>query len=102
MNSEPKACPVKDNHRKLFMTGASGFIGRAAVAYLQHNGYSITAWVRDVRKSRNLLGEGVNLIGYDAPLSKIRTELESSHSVINLSGKNLAGVRWNAQKKKDF
>ena len=48
---------------KVFVTGATGFIGRALVLALQRKGHSVIAWVRDEARARALLGEDVELLG---------------------------------------
>ena len=41
---------------KVFVTGATGFIGRALVLALQQRGYPVLAWVRSKPRARALLG----------------------------------------------
>ena len=48
---------------KILIIGATGFIGRAALAHLQGKGHEITAWVRDARKAKDLIGPGIKLVG---------------------------------------
>ncbi|MEE2885149.1 MAG: TIGR01777 family oxidoreductase [Chloroflexota bacterium] len=93
---------------KIFMTGATGFIGRATVPYLIGKGHSVTAWVRDVDTASNLLGEQVNVLGSGQKSKQleltenVKTEIASSDCIINLSGKPLAGIRWNKRLKREF
>jgi len=90
------------------MTGATGFIGRATVPYLLGKGHSVTAWVRDVETATNLLGEQVNILGPDQKSNQleltpdVKTEIASSDCIINLSGRLLAGIRWNKRLKHEF
>ena len=90
---------------KIFLTGATGFIGRATVPYLLGKKHSVTAWVRDVDAASNLLGEQVNVLGPDQKSKQleltenVKAEIASSDCIINLSGKPLAGIRWNKRLK---
>ena len=90
------------------MTGATGFIGRATVPYLLGKKHSVTAWVRDVDAASNLLGEQVNVLGPDQKSKQleltenVKAEIASSDCIINLSGKPLAGIRWNKRLKHEF
>ena len=86
----------------VFMTGVTGFIGEMVVAHLQGAGYQITAWVRDVEKEKDILGEDVKLIGPSISDHRLNMELELSDAVVDLGGKAIAGVRWNAQIKEEF
>ena len=40
----------------IVVTGATGFIGRYAISYLQGKGHRITALVRNIDKAKDLLG----------------------------------------------
>ena len=86
----------------VFMSGTTGFIGKMVVAHLQGAGYQIAAWVRDVGKVKDVLGEDVKLIGPSISEHRLNMELELSDAVVNLGGKPIAGVRWNAQRKEEF
>jgi len=87
---------------RLLFTGATGFIGRAAVSYFQAKGYSIAVWVRDVDKAKDLLGSGITFIGPKPTKSTLREQLELADGVINLAGSPISGVRWNRRRKQDF
>ena len=84
------------------MPGATGFIGKMVVARLQGAGDQITAWVRDVEKAIDILGENVKLIGPSISDHRLNMELELSDAVVNLGGKPIAGERWNTQRKEEF
>lgn len=86
----------------ILVTGSTGFIGRAALAHLQGKGHRLAAWVRDKERARNLLGQGVRVIGASHDPDLLRNEFEWSDAVIHLAGKRLAGVRWSEKKKIAF
>jgi uncharacterized protein len=84
---------------RVFITGGTGFIGRTLVHRLAHDGYRVTAWVRDVEKARALLGPGTDLLPTGAPDSVLVETLCGVDAVINLAGAPLLGTRWTATRK---
>jgi uncharacterized protein (TIGR01777 family) len=86
----------------IFMTGATGFIGRAAVAHLQGQSHAITAWVRNEARAKGLLGSGVRIVGPKLSKKDLRLEIEHSDAVVNLAGRPLAGVRWTKKNKREL
>lgn len=77
----------------VFITGATGFIGRALVLRLQRDGHDITAWVRNEEQARGALGTGVDLLPVAAGEAVLRDALAMSDGVVNLAGEPLIG-RW--------
>lgn len=77
----------------VFITGATGFIGRALVLRLQRDGHDITAWVRNEEQARGALGTGVDLLPIAAGEAALRDALAMSDGVVNLAGEPLIG-RW--------
>ncbi|MBI5233511.1 MAG: complex I NDUFA9 subunit family protein [Deltaproteobacteria bacterium] len=49
----------------IFITGATGFVGRTLVAELVKEGSTVRCLVRDIRKSAHIAGEGVELVQGD-------------------------------------
>ena len=47
---------------RVFVTGATGFIGRALIPRLQRDGHAVVAWVRTPARARGLLGAEVELV----------------------------------------
>lgn len=87
---------------KIFVTGATGFIGRAAVTYLQGQGHDIIAWVRSPDRARSVLGNGPELLDVNSSRQELRQHLEISDAVLNLAGKPLIGNIWTKANKKAF
>ena len=83
----------------VLITGSTGFIGRATVAYLQGQGHSITALVRSIGRASNLLGQGIRLIEYSDAEQDLIDEMDKSDLVINLAGTPVA-TRWTKNKKR--
>ena len=83
----------------VLITGSTGFIGRATVAYLQRQGHNITALVRNTNKASNLLGEGIRFIEYSIAKQSLVEEMDKCDLVINLAGSPVA-TRWTKKKKR--
>lgn len=82
----------------VFITGSTGFIGRATIAYLQGQGHNITALVRNTSKARNLLGSGINILEYGLDEDNLVSHLDGSDLVINLAGSPIATI-WTKKRK---
>jgi uncharacterized protein (TIGR01777 family) len=77
---------------QVFLTGATGFIGKAVVERLRADGHDVIAWVRDVARARRALGD-VELVPLDRDPERL------GDAVINLAGEQLIG-RWSDAKKR--
>jgi hypothetical protein len=82
----------------IFMTGATGFIGRAFTLRLLGEGHAVTAIVRDEARARSRLGGEVALLPESAGVAAMRDALASSDAVVNLAGEPLIG-RWTAKRR---
>jgi len=84
---------------RVFVTGASGFIGRALVPRLQRDGHTVVAWVRSPARARGLLGAEVELVQADAAPDALVGAIERADAVVNLAGEPLMGGRWTAARR---
>src|SRR5215472_10008248 len=82
---------------RVFITGATGFIGRALTLRLLGTGHQVTAWVRDENRARNLLGSDVELVPTS---SSIGEHIPRANAVINLAGEPVLAGRWTAGRKR--
>jgi uncharacterized protein len=85
---------------KIFITGATGFIGKALVLRLQRDGHRIVAWTRDLERARGVLGPEVELADASGGVFGMRGALAGCEAAINLAGENLVGGRWTARRKR--
>ncbi|HKW45019.1 MAG TPA: TIGR01777 family oxidoreductase [Candidatus Eremiobacteraceae bacterium] len=84
--------------KKVAVTGASGFVGRAVVAALARRGDRVTALGR--RVPTDGLPTGVRAAKFDPNNPTPHPEIfEGLDAVINLAGETVDG-RWNAEKKR--
>ena len=79
-----------------FVTGATGFVGRALMPRLQRDGHAVVAWVRSPARARGLLGTDVELVHADTAPDGLVAAIERSDAVVNLAGEPLMGGRWTA------
>jgi uncharacterized protein (TIGR01777 family) len=84
---------------RVFVTGATGFIGRALVPRLQRDGHTVVAWVRSPARARSLLGAEVELVHTDAAPGELIAAIERSDAVVHLAGEPLLGGRWTAARR---
>ena len=80
---------------RIFVTGATGFVGKVLLERLAGEGHDAIAWVRDPDRARRALGRGVELVPIDQdPAGALAT----SEAVVNLAGEPVVG-RWSKAKK---
>src|SRR5215471_3854710 len=82
---------------RVFITGATGFVGRALTLRLLGTGHQVTAWVRDENSARSLLGSDVELVSTN---SRIGEQIPRANGVINLAGEPVLAGRWTASRKR--
>jgi len=84
---------------RVFVTGATGFVGRALIPRLQRDGHAVVAWVRSPARARGLLGAEVEFIHADTAPDGLVAAIERSDAVVNLAGEPLMGGRWTAARR---
>lgn len=78
---------------RILVTGSHGLIGSALVPFLKTGGHEVS---RLVRSAETAPGE----IRWDPEEQSIEKEkLEGFDAVVHLAGENIAGGRWNAERK---
>jgi uncharacterized protein (TIGR01777 family) len=80
---------------RVFMTGATGFIGQALGRRLHEDGHEQVAWVRDASRARDLLGSDVTLLETAESDSRLAEVLATCDAVVNLAGAPVVR-RWTA------
>ena len=85
---------------KVFVTGATGFIGRALVLALRQKGHSVVAWVRSEKRARALLGDDIELHLIEDSDQALPEALSSCQAVVNLAGESIFGKRWSKTRRK--
>jgi uncharacterized protein (TIGR01777 family) len=83
---------------RVFITGGSGYIGRAIVDALLARGDQAVVVTRDVPRARAGLPEAVELVEGDATTAgPWQTRVDGCDGAINLAGESLAAQRWDAR-----
>jgi uncharacterized protein (TIGR01777 family) len=85
---------------RVFITGATGFIGRALVPVLRREGHQLIAWVRSPKHARSLLGLEATLMATNTGVAALREALERCDAVVNLAGASILGGRWTEARRR--
>ncbi|HXR35141.1 MAG TPA: TIGR01777 family oxidoreductase, partial [Candidatus Binataceae bacterium] len=84
---------------RIFITGATGFIGRALTLRLLGGGHEVVAWVRSAARAASLLGSDVELVAASGGDQALSGEVARADAVINLAGEPVLGGRWSASRR---
>ena len=84
---------------RVFVTGATGFVGRALIPRLQRDGHAVVAWVHSPARARSLLGPEVELLRADTAPGALAAAMARSDAVVNLAGEPVIGGRWTAARR---
>src|SRR5438105_6446947 len=82
---------------RVAVTGGTGFIGRALIRALRERGDSVIALSRDIFRAKEILGDGIELVHWEAGgrPGPWEGELSRSDAVVNLAGEGIFKKRWN-------
>ena len=85
--------------KRIVITGATGFIGRALCRAL-HADYEVVALSRDAKKAVGIVGDVARVVEWDGrTTSGWSGEVVGAHAVVNLAGESVAAGRWSRSKK---
>lgn len=84
--------------KRILVTGATGFVGRALMLRLARDGHRLAALVRDVGRAREVLGEGVELVAAGDAAALARAVADAD-AIVNLAGEPIADRRWSRARK---
>jgi uncharacterized protein (TIGR01777 family) len=85
---------------RVFVTGATGFIGRALVPRLHREGHTVVAWVRSETRARDVLGAEVETVSASADVTELSRIVAGCNAIVNLAGEPLMGGRWTAARRR--
>jgi len=86
---------------KIFLTGATGFIGSHLVKKLLADENEVICYVRNIKKARKMLGHKVELLQTTAFDNHLIATLEKCDVIINLAGEPII-KRWTKSNKKEI
>jgi uncharacterized protein len=85
---------------KIIISGGTGLIGRALAQSLLQDGHDVVVLTRSVEPPKGLPA-GIQLEKWDGCTADSWGHLaDSADVIVNLAGENLAGGRWNEQRKR--
>ena len=85
----------------IFITGATGFIGRALCKHVLENGHAVIAVSRNADKARRILGEDISVIEWDDLKSGGSTNpLDGVDAIVHLAGEPIGPGLWTTSKKR--
>jgi len=87
---------------RVFVTGATGFIGRTLALRLRREGHEVLAWVRSEERTRALLGDQVDTLLTSADDDRLAEALSGCDAVVNLAGAPVFGKRWSAARRREL
>ena len=82
---------------RVFVTGATGLVGRALTLRLLSAKHRVTAWTRNENKARGLLGSDVELVPANSNLAE---QIIRPDAVVNLAGEPVFAHRWTPARKR--
>jgi uncharacterized protein len=85
---------------RVFVTGATGLVGRAVCAALVERGHAVTGLTRSASGAARLPPGVRPLRGDPAAAGAWQEELAGCEACVNLAGEPLAAGRWNAERKR--
>lgn len=85
---------------RVFVTGATGFIGQQLVRSLLARGDQVVALARDVDRARQILGAVRFAEGTPANPERYAEALKGCQAVFHLAGEPLLGRRWSPEHKR--
>lgn len=83
---------------RIFVTGATGFIGRALTLRLQRDHHAVVAWARCKAAARDALGDEVEVVSAETGDAGLKAALSTCDAIVNLAGAPIVG-RWSAARK---
>jgi uncharacterized protein (TIGR01777 family) len=84
---------------RIFITGATGFVGQALVPALLADGHAVAAWVRDPARAHLALGARVQTVAATPDAERLEAAVREADAVINLQGEPIVGARWTGARK---
>jgi hypothetical protein len=86
--------------KRIIISGATGFIGRALCRELIEKGYDVVVLSRNPVKGTTLLSKSLQVVSWDARTAEGWMQYaEGAHGIINLAGENIASGRWTQERK---
>jgi uncharacterized protein (TIGR01777 family) len=87
--------------KRIIITGATGFIGRALCKKVLEGGYEVVALSRNPKRGSESLPPQVKIVNWDARTAEGWADFaDGAYAIINLAGENIGSGRWTRKKKR--
>jgi uncharacterized protein (TIGR01777 family) len=87
--------------KRIIVTGATGFIGRALCKQLVEGGYEVVALSRNPKGENESLPNRMKMVNWDARTAEGWADYaDGAYAIINLTGENIGSGRWTERKKR--
>ncbi len=83
---------------RIFITGATGLVGRALTLRLRRDGHTVVAWSRSSTRVRQRLGGEAEASSGDH--DAMQAAIEGCDAIVTLAGEPVLPGRWTARKKR--
>jgi len=89
--------------KRVIVTGATGFIGKALCFRLAEEGYEVVALTRSLEKGKKLFGNKATVARWDGQSAESWLDfVDGAWGIVNLAGENIGSGRWTPQKKQSI
>lgn len=89
--------------KRVIVTGATGFIGKALCYRLAEEGYEVIALTRSLEKGIKLFGNLAIAAKWDGKSAENWLDfVDGALAIVNLAGENIGSGRWTPQKKQSI
>ena len=91
--ARPEPTPTEPGHRRIWLSGATGFVGTAVARLLRTRGDEVIAPVRDRRRAEELLDIGVTVIEDDlSDVDRMTETMKDVDAAIHAAGSYRVGI----------
>lgn len=87
---------------QIFITGATGFIGKHLVRHLVAEGHRVRAWVRSPKRAAAALGGDVELVDAGGGAAAMLAAIDGCDAVVNLAGESVIDGRWTERRRREL
>jgi uncharacterized protein (TIGR01777 family) len=89
--------------KRVIVTGATGFIGKALCFRLAEEGYEVVALTRSLEKGKKLFGNKATAAKWGGQSAESWLDfVDGAWGIVNLAGENIGSGRWTPQKKQSI
>lgn len=84
---------------RVFVTGGTGFLGRAVIQVLRRHGHEVVVWARSEARARSLLGADMTIVAAAHDNDALANAIAGADAIVNLAGEPILGKRWTESRR---